>query len=84
MEFQELILKRQSTRKYLVKDVDKALVAKCLEAARLAPSACNSQPWHFIVVDDKDKIREMGEAAAGLGMNKFAAGVPVMIAVASV
>ena len=81
MDFQELILKRQSTRKYLVKDVDKALVAKCLEAARLAPSACNSQPWHFIVVDDKDKIREMGEAAAGLGMNKFAAGVPVMIAV---
>ena len=64
-----------------MKDVDKALVAKCLEAARLAPSACNSQPWHFIVVDDKDKIREMGEAAAGLGMNKFAAGVPVMIAV---
>ena len=81
MDFQDLILKRQSTRKYLVKDVDKALVAKCLEAARLAPSACNSQPWHFIVVDDKDKIREMGEAAASLGMNKFAAGVPVMIAV---
>ena len=81
MEFQELILKRQSTRKYLAKDVDKALVTKCLEAARFAPSACNSQPWHFIVMDDKDKIKEIGEAAASLGMNKFASGVPVMIAV---
>ena len=79
MEFQELILKRQSTRKYLVKDVDKALVAKCLEAARLAPSACNSQPWHFIVVDDKDKIREMGEAAAGLGKMNFTAKVGSML-----
>ena len=53
----------------------------CMQFPAMAFSACNSQPWHFIVVDDKDKIREMGEAAAGLGMNKFAAGVPVMIAV---
>ena len=81
MDFHELILKRQSTRKYLPDNVDTALVTKCIEAARLAPSACNSQPWHFIVVDDKELIMEMGKAAAGLGMNGFAAGVPVMIAV---
>lgn len=81
MNFQELITERQSTRKYLGKSVDKVLVEKCLEAARLAPSACNSQPWHFVVVDDKDKIKEIGEAAASLGMNKFAADVPVIVAV---
>ena len=81
MDFQALVQKRQSTRKYLTDSVDKGLIEKCLEAARLAPSACNSQPWHFIVVDDKDKIRTMGEAAAGLGMNGFAAGVPVIVAV---
>lgn len=81
MNFQELVLNRQSTRKYLPDNVDKNLIDKCLEAARLAPSACNSQPWHFVVVDDREKIRIMGEAAAGLGMNGFAAGVPVIVAV---
>lgn len=81
MNFQELVLSRQSTRKYLPDNVDKNLIDKCLEAARLAPSACNSQPWHFVVVDDREKIRIMGEAAAGLGMNGFAAGVPVIVAV---
>ena len=56
-------------------------VMKCLEAARMAPSACNSQPWKFIVVDDKEKLMEMADAAEGLGMNKFTRGVPVMVAV---
>lgn len=56
-------------------------VLKCLEAARMAPSACNSQPWKFIVVDDKEKLMEMADAAEGLGMNKFTRGVPVMVAV---
>ncbi len=81
MGFLELILKRQSTRKYLDRKVDRTLVVKCLEAARLAPSACNSQPWHFVVVDDCAKTREIGDAAAGLGMNKFASSVPVIVAV---
>lgn len=56
-------------------------VLKCLEAARMAPSACNSQPWKFIVVDDKEKLMEMADAAEGLGMNKLTRGVPVMVAV---
>lgn len=56
-------------------------VLKCLEAARMAPSACNSQPWKFIVVDDKEKLMEMADAAEGLGMNKFTRSVPVMVAV---
>ena len=81
MGFLELILKRQSTRKYLDRKVDRTLVEKCLEAARLAPSACNSQPWHFVVVDDCAKTREIGDAAAGLGMNRFASSVPVIVAV---
>ena len=81
MNFHELVLKRQSTRKYSGESVDRKLVSECMEAARLAPSACNSQPWHFIAVDDRQKIEEMGKAAASLGMNGFAAGVPVMVAV---
>lgn len=57
------------------------MVIKCLEAARLAPSACNSQPWKFVVVDEPELLKEMASAAAGMGMNKFAAQAPVIVAV---
>lgn len=81
MEFLELVNKRQSDRKYAPKPVAREHILKCLEAARLAPSACNSQPWKFIVVDDRAKLSEMSEAAIGLGMNKFTVQVPVLVAV---
>ena len=81
MEFSELVLKRQSDRKYKDEAVCREAIVKCLEAARLAPSACNSQPWKFVVVEDKAALKEMSEAAIGLGMNKFTAGVQVMVAV---
>lgn len=81
MEFIELVNKRQSDRKYAPKPVAREHILKCLEAARLAPSACNSQPWKFIVVDDRAKLSEMSEAAIGLGMNKFTVQVPVLVAV---
>lgn len=81
MDFEELILKRQSDRKYLPDPVAREDVLKCLEAARMSPSACNSQPWKFVVVDDKAKLVEMADAAEGLGMNRFAQGVPVIVAV---
>ncbi len=81
MDFSELIIARQSDRKYLKTPVERKHILKCLEAARLAPSACNSQPWHFVVVTDEDKLTSMAEAAVGLGMNKFTRDVPVMVAV---
>ncbi len=81
MDFSELIQKRQSDRRYAPKPVAREHILKCLEAARLAPSACNSQPWKFIVVDDRAKLAELSEAAIGLGMNKFTVQVPVMVAV---
>ena len=59
MNFQELILARQSVRKYTDQPVEKEKIMRCLEAARLAPSASNNQPWKFIVVDDpilKEKV----------------------------
>ena len=81
MDFSELIIARQSDRKYIKTPVAREHILKCLEAARLAPSACNSQPWHFVVVTDEDKLTSMAEAAVGLGMNKFTRDVPVMVAV---
>lgn len=81
MELLDLIQKRQSDRQYEARPVDRELVVKCLEAARLAPSACNSQPWKFVVVDEPQLVLQVGEAAAGMGMNKFAKEVPVIVVV---
>ena len=65
MDFEKLILNRQSDRRYLPDSVSKNDIIKCLEAARMAPSACNSQPWKFIVVDEKEKLQEIADAAEG-------------------
>ena len=82
MEFSELIKSRQSDRKYdSSRMVDRNLIVQCLEAARLAPSACNSQPWKFVVVDDAKILPDMAHAASSMGMNKFAVQAPVLIAV---
>lgn len=81
MEFSELIKVRQSDRKYLPQKVEKEKIVKCLEAARLAPSANNSQPWKFVVVDEPEMKNRIATLAAGLGMNKWAVQAPVIIAV---
>ncbi len=48
----EAIQSRRSIRRYLNKDVPDAFILQMLEAARLAPSGSNNQPWRFIVVRD--------------------------------
>ena len=58
-DFMKLVNARYSCRNYSDKPVEREKLMQCLEAARLAPSACNSQPWKFIVVDDiilKEKL----------------------------
>ena len=77
----ELINKRQSVRKYKNEAVPPEAIAACIEAARLAPSACNAQPWKFIVVDDETLKRQVGEAAASFGVNGFCLTVPCIVAV---
>ena len=52
MDFSTLVKVRQSDRRYKPQAVEADKIELCIEAARLAPSACNSQPWRFIVVDD--------------------------------
>ena len=48
----ELILRRQSDRKYSDKPVEAEKLERIIEAGRMAPSACNAQPWKFVVVTD--------------------------------
>lgn len=77
--FLELAAGRQSDRQF---DPDRRVepekLARIIEAARLAPSACNSQPWHFVVVDDAGVKNRVADAAANkvLGMNHFTKQAP--------
>ena len=80
MDFLELVKARQSDRAYdKNRPVEKEKLERILEAARLAPSACNAQPWKFVVVNDPELSIKVGKASAGLGMNKFAKDAPVHI-----
>ncbi|MBX9190124.1 NAD(P)H nitroreductase [Bacteroides sp. K03] len=82
MDFLQLVMSRQSDRAYDKEhSVEPEKLERILEAARLAPSACNAQPWRFVVVTDRELSRKVGKAAAGLGMNKFAKDAPVHILV---
>lgn len=83
MKFQDLIRKRQSDRTYTDKPVDREHLNRCLEAARLAPSASNSQPWTFVVIDEpelKDKVayKTFGPLKS---FNKFVPQSPVIVAI---
>ena len=79
MNFMEIARARQSCRSY---DEERAVepekIAAMLEAAQLAPSACNGQPYHFTVCRG-ETAKEVAKATAGLGMNKLATRAPVLI-----
>lgn len=79
-DFLELASSRQSDRAYdKTRVVEREKLERILEAARLSPSACNAQPWRFVVVTDLELSVKVGKATAGLGMNKFAKDAPVHI-----
>ena len=61
MSFTNLIASRYSVRSYTDKKVEKELILDLLEAARLAPSAVNYQPWHFIVITDEQDLASVHE-----------------------
>ncbi len=57
----EVITKRRSIRNYGPGEIEEEKLRLILESARLAPSSCNSQPWHFIVVKDRKKIEDLSK-----------------------
>lgn len=61
--FLKLAAGRRSIRKYRPLPVEREKLQYCLEAARLAPSACNAQPYKFIVVDEQALKEKLGKAA---------------------
>jgi nitroreductase len=82
-EMLKLIISRQSDRKYSNKSIEKEKLNRIIEAGRLAPSACNAQPWKFIVVSEPKIIEKVAEAASAklLGMNTFVAQAPLLLVI---
>jgi len=79
----ELVELRRSVRAYREDPVPPEMIDSCLEAARLAPSATNSQPWHFVVVTDAESRRKIAgwTRLPGSRMNAFVEEAPVIVAI---
>ena len=82
MDFKQLAQTRESCRAYSDRPVDAADIRDILEAARLAPSACNSQPWKFIVCEG-DIAKQMPDCIINplLPFNKWTVQVPAFIVI---
>ena len=81
MNFLEIAETRQSCRSYdETRPVEQEKLDAVLASARLAPSACNGQPYHFTVCRG-ETAKAVAAATAGMGMNKFAVQAPVLIVV---
>ena len=78
-----LMKNRQSERKYIDRPVEREKIERITEAGRLSPSACNGQPWHFVVVDEPALRNEVAAATESvvLRMNSFVREAPVLIVV---
>ena len=81
MNFYEIAQNRQSCRSYDPElPVEEEKLAAILESARLSPSACNGQPYHFTVCRGEN-AKAVAKATMGMGMNKFAADAPVLLVI---
>lgn len=79
--FQRLVTQRRSIRRYLDQPVEREKILTCIEAARLAPSADNVQPWRFLIIDAPQVKQAFSkEAFSGIYfISRFAAKAPVLI-----
>jgi nitroreductase len=83
MNFLDLVKSRFSVRKYKPVPIEKEKLLRCLEASRLAPSASNSQPWKFIVVDNPGLVEKVAREtySAIVPFNKFVLQSPVIVVI---
>lgn len=81
MRFIDLVRARVSCRDYSNRPVSRDDLCSILEAARLAPSACNIQPWRFVVADRGPIVAQVAKCLQGMGMNRFTDQVPAFIVI---
>ena len=84
--FQELVEARTSCRAYdPERPVPRPLLLECFAAARLAPSACNRQPWRFVIVDDPEQLEALRAQARLPGItHSWWQEVPVFVALCAI
>ncbi len=81
MNFREIAENRQSCRSYdTERAVEKEKLDAVLESARLAPSACNGQPYHMTVCTG-ETAKKVAKATQGMGINKFVPEAPILIVI---
>jgi len=81
--FIELVKRRYSVRAYSDKPVEDEKIIKCLQAVHLAPSACNAQPWKFIIVNEPNLKNQIADATSKgiVPMNHFTKQAPIHVVV---
>jgi nitroreductase len=72
-EVYEAVRSVLAVREYLDRDIPEDVLHRILDAGRLTASARNAQPWHFIVVRDRDRIRKLGSLVRTGGYTAHAA-----------
>jgi len=83
-QFIDLVKSRRSVRRYRPEPVPREIIEKCLEAARHAPTACDTQSWRFIVAEGKLKDSIAGECLGEIPVpNRWAADAPAILVLAS-
>ena len=81
MNFYEIACNQQSCRKYdAQKPIEQEKLTAILESARLAPSACNGQPY-YITVCRGETAKQVAKATQGMGINKFAPDAPILLVI---
>ncbi|MCK4584803.1 nitroreductase family protein [candidate division WOR-3 bacterium] len=76
----KVIRRRKSVRMYQGREIDKEILKMIIESSRFAPSACNTQPWRFVVVTDREKVNMIFEKSlGGIVSNYWARTAPVFI-----
>lgn len=82
-KFIDLVKRRRSIRQYRPDHVPHELIETCIEAARYAPTACNTQGWRFIVVEGEMKDRLVEESLGGVIIpNRWATTAPAVVVIA--
>ncbi|MGB9749808.1 MAG: nitroreductase family protein [Caldisericia bacterium] len=75
----EIIKTRRSVRSYKKEKIKEEEILKIIEAGRWAPSASNNQPWRFIIVQNEESIKRIGDACKILTINSFIENSPLII-----
>jgi len=72
LNFEEILLNRRSIRRYTPQKISPEIITKIIKAGMYAPSAVNKKPWHFIVIEEKEKMESVIKIHANAMMLKEA------------